>query len=98
MQRSTAPGTGISIVQSSATSVHPSSRAAWAGNSLRKSGVTVKIALSTSPGVERVELDDPPQQLDRRRADPRRLIRIDGRGAADRAEMPLVRHSWLGRW
>lgn len=45
MQRDNAPGTEISVVQSSGTSSQPSSRAARAGNSLRRSAVTVKIAL-----------------------------------------------------
>ena len=48
MQRAIAPGTGISIVQSIATSFHPSSRAACAGKTLRTSGVTVKMALMMS--------------------------------------------------
>src|SRR5688500_10541149 len=51
MHRAIAPGTGISIVQRSAMSVQPSSRAACAGNALRRSGVTVKRALMMSAGA-----------------------------------------------
>ena len=52
MHLASEPGTGISIVQRSGTSSQPSSRAACAGNSLRRSSVTVKIALMTSPLVK----------------------------------------------
>lgn len=51
MQCSSAPTTGISVVHSSDTSSQPRLRAARAGKSLTKSGVTVKIALITSDAV-----------------------------------------------
>lgn len=45
------PGTPISVVQSSGTSVNPSNRAAYAGNSASRSGVAVKMTLIRSSGV-----------------------------------------------
>jgi hypothetical protein len=44
------PGTPISVVHSSGTSVSPSNRAAYAGNSALRSGVAVNTMLIKSAG------------------------------------------------
>src|SRR5438270_14072021 len=52
MQRSKRPGTPISVKFNNGTSVHPMRRAAAAGNSETRSGVTVKSADATSSGTK----------------------------------------------